>query len=370
MIDSFGRLLIVDGTYPAGRLACESVFETALATTNSTAFSESFENGDLWGGPWSDEVDAMPRDLRMLHLTDWLLYTRKRPRSLAVHRWFVAVAHEYNKWLKEIGASDSSRYVGELVELYPNAVPFEDEQERDRHMTTAENENPEIWRDLRARFPALEDELAASIRPMLKSRGAAICRECEALRARFAAPMPRTLRDIVETPSTDAEFSDALTGWLDAPMGQPALGFEDQPEMGRMLWVLDALNTSLVVSGMSHFLYSVRIGRYFPKLAIWAKRVGAPTTVAYAKAASAELKALNGGTLPSMVDAKRIATMHELEEHDEAAGGRGLFDALDQEYRVLVTAELSQRLRAYVREHVEDIERELFAAVEAHRAKS
>ena len=119
-----------------------------------------------------------------------------------------------------------------------------------------------------------------------------------------------------------------------------------------------------------HFLYSVGIGRYFPKLATWAKKIGAPTTVAYAKAASAELKALNGGTLPSMGDARRIATMHALEEHDEAAGGRGLFDGLDQEYRVLVTAELTQTLRAYVREHVEEIERELFAAVEGHRAQS
>lgn len=370
MRDPFDRPLFFDGTFPAGRLACPSVIDAALQTTDATAFLAAFGHGKFWGGPWGSELDAMSRDARMLRMSDWLLWTRKHPDSFVRHDWLARYGRDFERWLHEFGAIDTARYVREMLDLYPDGVPFPTEIERGKHLQALAKANPEIWKELRARYPGIENELAATLRLLLEKRGRAIGADCDALRARFAEPMPRTLQEIADTPSTDAEFSDALITWLDAPKGRPALGFDDQPATGRILWVLDALNTSLVVSGMSHFLYSVGIGRYFPKLAIWAKKVGAPTTVAYAKAASAELEALNGGTLPSMVDAKRIATMHELEEHDEAAGGRGLFDALDQEYRVLVTAELSQRLRAYVREHVEDIEHELFAAVEAHRAKS
>jgi hypothetical protein len=70
-----------------------------------------------------------------------------------------------------------------------------------------------------------------------------------------------------------------------------------------------------------------------------------------------------------MADGQRIEAIHVLEQNDEAAGGRGLFDALDGEYRVLVVAELAQRLRAYVREHLEEIEQEEFAAVAANAAQ-
>jgi hypothetical protein len=81
--------------------------------------------------------------------------------------------------------------------------------------------------------------------------------------------------------------------------------------------------------------------------------------VAYAKAATARLKALSGGKLPPMGDAKRIEAIRALERQDEAAGGKGLFFALDEEYATRVGPELEQRVRAYVRE------RELLAAAAA-----
>jgi hypothetical protein len=267
MTDQFGRPLIIDGTYPTGRLACASVIDLAIATTDAASFFAAFEDGEFWGGPWSDEVDAMPRDVRMMHMSDWLLWLRKRPRSLAVHRWFVVVGRDFERWLREIGAFDTERYVRELFDLYPNGVPFETEVERDRQMTAVEKINPDIWRQLRARYPSLEDELAARIRLLLEKRGKTIAEACEALRTRFGEPIPLTLTEIVEASSTDAEFSAALSHWLNAPKGRPELGFDKQPDIGRMLWVLDALARSVFVSGMAHFLHSYGIGRYFPNSA-------------------------------------------------------------------------------------------------------
>ncbi len=116
---------------------------------------------------------------------------------------------------------------------------------------------------------------------------------------------------------------------------------------------------------MVHFLHSFGVGRYFPKLGGWAKTIGATTTVAYVKATSAELKRLNGGKLPPMADPPRIAVIHELEQQDEAAGGRGLFVELDEEYGALVVAELAKKLRAYVKSHLKAIETEQLAAVAA-----
>lgn len=158
-----------------------------------------------------------------------------------------------------------------------------------------------------------------------------------------------------------------MARWLDAPKGRPKLGFDKQPDSGRMLWVLGALSKSASVSGMVHFLHSYGIGRYFPKLAGWARTIGATATVEYAKAASTELKRLNGGKLPPMADQPRIAVIHELEEQDEAAGGRGLFVELDEEYGVLVVAELAKKLRAYVKAYLNEIETAQMDAVKAAR---
>lgn len=370
MTDRFARPLTIDGTTPTGRLSCASVIDAALETTDAASFFAAFGTNRFWAGPWGSKLEVMSQDARMLRMTEWLLYTRKDPRSLARHRWFAAYGVEYQRWLREIGAGESGRYVRELLDLYPGGVPFDVEVERDRLMTAAEKANPELWTELRRRYSSLEEELAACWRRLLLERGVTIGAECDALRARFAEPLPPTLSAIAGASSTDAEFSAALIHWLAAPKGPPKIGFDKQPEVGRMLWVLDALHTSVFVDGMTHFLYSNGVGTFFSSLATWAETIGAPTTAAYAKSASEVLRTLNGGQLPSMVDGPRIEAIKAFEEHDEAAGGRGLFDALDQEYRVLVTAELSQRLRAYVREHVEDIEHELFAAVEAHRAKS
>jgi hypothetical protein len=134
-----------------------------------------------------------------------------------------------------------------------------------------------------------------------------------------------------------------------------------------MLWVLNSLATSVAASGMTHFLLSHGVGQYFPKLAAWAKTVGATETAAYATAATVELKRLNGGKLPPKADAPRIEAIQRLEHEDEAAGGRALFFALDEEYRGLVVTEIPARLRAYVREHQTEVETALMEAVDAAR---
>ena len=366
-LDAFGRPLFVDGTYPQGRLVCASVFDLALATTDDDAFFTALGENGLFGGPWGSEVDAMTRDVRMLWMADWQRFKARRPLDLAHDEWFAAYAVDYARWLEEIDARENATYVRELLALYPDGVPFAEERARDAQRKALDAANPGLTAEIRARYPSLDRDLAAALRRLLHERGPAIARDGDELRSRFAAPMPPTLREILDAPSSDADFASALLGWLDAPLGNPPVGFDDQPEVGRMLWVLESLVTSLRVSGLEHFLLSHGVGRYFPKLGAWAKTVGAPTTVTYAKAATARLKALSGGKLPPMSDAKRIEAIRALERQDEAAGGKGLFLALDEEYATLVVAELEQRVRAYVREHRDAIERELLAAAQAVR---
>lgn len=367
--DAFGRPLFVDGTYPKGRPVCASVFDLALATSDDSAFLGALlEDNGLLGGPWGDEMEAMSRDVRMLRLTDVQRFEMRRPLDFARHEWFAAYAVDYARWLEEIGARENAVYVRELLALYPGRVPFAEERERDAHRKTLEAANPGLTAEIRARYPSLDRDLAAALRRLLQERGPAIARDCDEVRTRFAVPMPPTLGEILDAPSSDADFAQALLAWLDAPQGNPPLGFDDQPEVGRMLWVLESLVTSLRVSGLEHFLLSHGVGRYFPKLGAWAKAVGAETTVAYAKAATARLKALSGGKLPPMGDAKRIEAIGALERQDEAAGGKGLFFELDEQYATLVAPELEQRVRAYVRAHRDDIERELLTASAAIQA--
>lgn len=368
MIDAFGRPLFVDGSFPKGRPVCASVFELALATTDAATFFEALEDNGLFGGPWGSEVDAMTQDVRMLWMVDWQRFKAKRPLDLAHDKWFAAYATDYAKWLEDLGARENAAYVRELLALYPGSVPFAEERARDAHRKALEAANPALTAEIRARYPSLDRDLAAALRRLLQERGPAIARDCDEMRTRFAEPMPPTLGEILDARSSDADFAEALLAWLDAPQGNPPLGFDDQPEVGRMLWVLESLVTSLRVSGLEHLLLSHGVGRYFPKLGAWAKTVGAETTVAYAKAATARLKELSGGKLPPMGDAKRIEAIRALERADEAAGGKGLFVALDEEYATLVAPELEQRVRAYVRAHKDAIERELLTAAAAVQA--
>ncbi|HEV7957228.1 MAG TPA: hypothetical protein VGP10_08715, partial [Marisediminicola sp.] len=78
-IDSFGRPLFVDGTYPMGRPSCASVFDLALAMSDNVAFFEALEDNGLFGGPWGERLEAMSRDVRMLWMTSWQRYKAKRP---------------------------------------------------------------------------------------------------------------------------------------------------------------------------------------------------------------------------------------------------------------------------------------------------
>ena len=213
MRDRFNRSLTIDGTFPQGRLSCASVIDTAQETTDATSFFAVFGKNKFWAGPWGSKLDAMPRDLRMLRMTEWLLYTRKDPLSLARHRWFAAYGLDFEQWLGEIGAAESGRYVRELLDLYPGGVPFEVEVERDRLMTAAETATPDLWSKVAQRFPFLEDELASHLRRVFRERGVAIGEECDALRARFAEPLSPKLRTIAEASSTDADFSAALVHW-------------------------------------------------------------------------------------------------------------------------------------------------------------
>ena len=365
MLDSFGRPLFVDGTFPRGRLSFASVFDTALATADGPAFLAVLDDSLLWGGPWATELSAMSPDVRMLRFVEWILWTRKRPRSLVEWDNLVPYAAELPRWLDAHGAEHTARYVRELLALYPNSTPIEDALARGKHLTAHEKANPAIWKDFRARYSMLEEELALQLRRWLERDGARVAAEADEVRTRLAMPLPPSLAEIVAAPAADDEFLQALLAWLDAPLGNPALGFDRQPAAGRMLWTLVALHTSLAVDGTTHFLLSYGVGAGFSKLAAWAKTIGATATAAYAKDATAELKRLNGGKLPPMGDVNRIKAIRALEQGDEANGRAGLFVELDDAHRSAVVAELPGRIRDYVTTHRADVEREQLAAAAA-----
>lgn len=161
MRDPFGRPLSFDGTFPTGRLACPSVIGAALQTTDATAFLAVFGQGKFWGGPWGSELDAMSRDVRMLRMSDWLLWTRKHPDSFVRHEWLAQYGRDFERWLHELGAIDTARYVRDMLDLYPGGVPFPTEIERGKHLQALAKANPGIWKELRALYPGIENELAA-----------------------------------------------------------------------------------------------------------------------------------------------------------------------------------------------------------------
>jgi hypothetical protein len=365
VLDGFGRPLFVDGSFPKGRLSCASVIDTALATADTPAFLAALSGNLLFGGAWATDVSQMSRDVRMLYFVEWILWARKYPRSVVEFRQLVPYSADLERWLDEHAMVHTARYVRELFALYPNSIPIEDELARGKHLTAHEKANPTIWKDFRDRYPMLEDELGRQLRIWLERDGGRVGAEADAVRTRLAEPMPRSLPEIVAATATDDEFLEALLAWLDAPLGRPALGFDRQPATGLMLWTLYGLHASMAVDGTTHFLLSYGVGKGFSKLAGWAKKIGATTTVAYAKDASAELKRLNGGKLPPMGDANRIKAIRALERADEANGGAGLFLKIDESYGPSVAAELPARIRAYVTTHLAEIERELLDAAKA-----
>lgn len=163
-----------------------------------------------------------------------------------------------------------------------------------------------------------------------------------------------SLADIVEITADDphragVQFEYELIHWLNEPPGRgEKVNFERQPEVGRMLWVLFALATSLEVSGMFHFLNSHGINRHFYHVKKWAKAAGATTTARYM--AKAE-KLIPDGPLPVDDEAAFYERVEDLDLNEE-----DLFLALDREYRDVVVEEIATCLREYVRTHQKEIE--------------
>jgi hypothetical protein len=357
-VERFGRPLVFDGTFQQGRPSCQSAFDQALEAGSAEEFFDALDSAKLWGGPWADQVSRMSIDLRALRLAEDLRSTIDYPAGILDGQMFADHALELLRWLHDHGAPEAAQCVAELIAVFPRGRPIVHAERRENFLSSFASENPDRFDEIANKYARIVEHLVAPFRTLLQIRGSELAVECEHLRTEFAEPMPRTLEEIVGIPD-DLEFRTALVRWLDAPAGSPTLGFDRQPEVGRMLWVLEALAVSAEVDGMTHFLNSAGVGESFGKLAGWAKKVGATNTREYANAAAAQLKRLNGGKLPSMKDGPRQTAIRRLEEKDEASGGRGLFDALDEEYGQLVSAELAAKIRAYITEHRGDVERSI-----------
>ncbi len=144
----------------------------------------------------------------------------------------------------------------------------------------------------------------------------------------------------------DAEFLDALIGWLSEPPGRGFVGIKKQPPIGRMLWVLAALEVSVAVSGLMHFLRSRFLGRHLHDAEGWAGEMGATKTAAYLASAAGLLP---GGRL--LADQGEHGTfLDSIEEQGDP------FVELDRQYRASAHRELPIRLRAYVASHLGEIE--------------
>jgi hypothetical protein len=346
--DQFGRPLVIDGTFPRGRLSCQSAFQLALGASDAHEFFAALDDeAKLWGGPWADELSRMSPDLRTLRLSDLLPTSVTYPASFAEDQAIADYGAELERWLRVHGASRAAAYVAELLALYPDSTPMSDPDERANHLSEFEAQHPDAFQEIGGRYLDIADDLVGPLKTLLREHGDEMARTGEALRAECAPPARRTLAEIM-TVTDDVEFTGDLVEWLDAPGDGPKLGFDRQPKVGRMLWVLAALVISTEADGMTHFLNSAGIGQYFPKLQAWCKLIDAPATLAYVKRATAQLKRLNGGRLPQMGDAVRLRTIRVLEANDEASGGTGLFEVQDAEYRDVVMEELPRRIRAFV----------------------
>ena len=294
----------------------------------------------MWGGPWAEQLSQMSADLRALRLGDLLFFSVSFPIELLEWQEFSEYAAELKAWLDNHGAVKSARYVAELLAIFPRGRPITDTELRADFLSTVEADEPDRLGEIGSRYSDIGADLVSPLRTMIQRRGGELALECEQLRKKFAEAMPLTLTEIVQI-ADDHAFRRALVQWLDAPTGRPALGFDRQPD-------LEAFATSVEVDGITHFLYGAGVGAFFGKLEGWAKTIEASRTREYVRAATAHLKQLNGGKLPPMKDSAREAAIERLESEDRDAGGRGLFEALDEEYGQLVTAELSRKIRDYV----------------------
>ena len=354
-LDRFGRALVIDGTFPNGRPSCQSALDSALEAQDAERFFAAFGTEKLWGGPWAEQLSQMSDDLRALRLSDLLVFSVSFPAGLLEGQEFSEYAVGLKAWLDKHGAVKAARYVGELLAIFPRGRPITDAERRAAFLSTFEADQPDRLDEIGGRYSDIGADLVSPLRTMIQKRGAELAQECEQLRKKFAEAMPLPLTEIVQI-ADDRAFRRALVRWFDAPTGRPALGFDRQPAVGRMLWVLEAFATSVEVDGMTHFLNSAGVGAFFGKLEGWAKTIEASTTREYVKGATAHLKQLNAGKLPPMKDSSREAAIKRLESRDRDAGGRGLFEALDEEYGQLVIAELSRKIRDYVGRNRGEIE--------------
>jgi hypothetical protein len=162
------------------------------------------------------------------------------------------------------------------------------------------------------------------------------------------SPAAPTLQQLVaKRYPHEKDFSAALINWFNRHSSQGYLPFDDQPEIAKAIWTLDALVVSLSVSGATHFLMGM--GSQLRRLGDYARLVGAPVTEAFAHELVAEVKRLGRGKLPAETSSAVASTVHGFEQRDMAAGGEGLFLALDDEYSGAVIEEIEARLRPFVK---------------------
>jgi hypothetical protein len=159
----------------------------------------------------------------------------------------------------------------------------------------------------------------------------------------------KSLREICKLSVADG-FLDELIAWLDEPPGlDPGVkrkpGFKGQSALGRPLWVLFALNLSVTVSGLRHFLLTWEIGEYFLDASAWARMMQADTTARYLEEAT-EL-------LPRMPrkDAARVRFVDAL-PGDVVRRLAGI----DRKYRGRVTRELPAKIRRQACKDVDALE--------------
>lgn len=347
--------------------ACQSAFDDALAAPDADGFFKALDNARLWGGPWAEQLAHMPDGLRILRLSDLLQWSIKYPVELLEWQMFAEYGLELRRWLTEHGATEAARCVNDLLEVFPGGEPIVDAERRAEYLSEFESEHPHRYDEIASEYKTIAENLLPPLRSMLREQGPVLARSCDALRAEFAEPLPLTLSEIVAIPD-QTEFRKALVQWLDAPTGKPAIGFDRQPEIGKRLWVLEALLTSVEVDGIGHFLSSAGVGASFGKLPAWTVGIDAPITKQYVTAAASRLKELNGGRLPPMKDGARQAAIRRLEARDEATGSRGPFEAVDEQFAQIASVELATKVRLYVETHRADIEREVLENAARYRS--